>query len=160
ISSATFASASSRRRSATAGRRGRRWWSSCSRTSSAASYVRPGFPPPSYEDFTSRSADVDPDRLPVGELVERVNRLFAAEARLLEAAERRRDVARVERVDPDDASPDRSGIAVSLADVTRPDCRREAVDRVVGDLERVLVLGEADRRQHRPEDLLLRDPHV
>src|SRR3546814_12268121 len=41
-----------------------------------------------------------------------------------------------------------------------PHRRGEAVDRVVADLHGFLGIAEGDRRQHRAEDLLLRDGHV
>jgi len=49
---------------------------------------------------------VDPDRLEVHVLVDRVRRAVAAEARLLEAAERRRQRRTIERIDPDRARAD------------------------------------------------------
>src|SRR3546814_1719381 len=41
-----------------------------------------------------------------------------------------------------------------------PHRRGEAVDRAVADLHGFLGIAEGDRRQHRAEDLLLRDGHV
>jgi hypothetical protein len=63
--------------------------------------------------------DRDPDRLQVGALVERVDRLVATETGLLEAAERRRDVAAVEAVDPDDAGAKRARDAATDS-IARP----------------------------------------
>src|SRR6202043_1999849 len=44
-------------------------------------------------------------------------------------------------------------------DVTGPYRGREAIDHVVGDLDRLLDGLESDGRQHRPENLLARDGH-
>ena len=42
----------------------------------------------------------------------------------------------------------------------RPDRRGEAVVRVVGARDRLVDVGELDRREHRAEDLLARDRHL
>src|SRR5581483_7940223 len=78
------------------------------------------------------SAELDPGRLDLGELVEGVERLVAADARLLVAAERRGDVAAVVGVDPHRAGAQALGELEGLVDVGREDRRGEAVDRVVG----------------------------
>src|SRR3546814_1868218 len=98
-----------------------------------------------------------PDRLQVSELVDGVERLVAAEAGLLEAAERRGDVAAVEAVDPDRAGPEAAGGLHGLVDVGGPDRRRQAVDRVVGDPDRLVLVGEGEGGEHRAEDLLSGD---
>src|ERR1044072_7667870 len=48
--------------------------------------------------------------------------------------------------------------ALELRRVPRVDRAREPVVRVVRDLERVRIVPGPDDRQHRAEDLLLRDP--
>src|SRR3546814_16110092 len=58
------------------------------------------------------------------------------------------------------AGAQRLGGAVRLLDVAGPHRRGEAVDRVVADLHGFLGIAEGARRQHRAEDLLLRDGHV
>ncbi len=79
---------------------------------------------------------------------------------LLEAAERRGDVAVVEAVDPDDAGAQRSCEPMCTRDVARPDRGGEAVDRVVRDGDRLVLVDERDRGEDGAEDLLARDPHV
>src|SRR3546814_6165704 len=79
------------------------------------------------EELPPGLMQLDPDRLQVGELVDGVERLVAAEAGLLEAAERRGDVAAVEAVDPDRAGPEAAGGRHGLVDVGGPDRRRQAV---------------------------------
>ena len=50
--------------------------------------------------------------------------------------------------------------AESRVEVARPDAGREAVDRVVRDLDRLVHAVERDHRGDRPEDLLARDRHA
>ena len=80
-------------------------------------------------------------------------------ARLLVAAERRERVegAAVD-LDLPGAHPPRD--ALGALRVGRPDAAGEAVDRVVGDPDRVVLVVVGDDRQHRAEDLLLGDRHV
>ena len=63
------------------------------------------------------SAELDPGRLHLGVLVEGVQRLVAADARLLVAAERRGDVAAVVGVDPHRAGAQALGELEGLVDV-------------------------------------------
>ena len=49
---------------------------------------------------------------------------------------------------------------VGSLDVIRPDRSGEAIDRAVGHPDDIVLGFERDHRQHRPEDLLLRQPHV
>ena len=72
------------------------------------------------------------DGLDLGVVVERVRAELAAEARLLEAAERRRHAHRRVRVDRQHAGLDRPRDAQRLGAVARPDRARQPVDRVVG----------------------------
>src|SRR5260370_36868930 len=80
----------------------------------------PVFSPGVWQTPLGSLLDRDPDRLQVGVLLERMQRLVAAEARLLEAAERRGDVAAVEAVHPDDAGAELTRDAVRTRDVARP----------------------------------------
>ena len=96
---------------------------------------------------------VEPGRLELRVAVEGGHPLVAAEAGLLEAAERDRDVGGVERVDPDDPGPDRARQAVGAVDVARPDPGREAVRGVVGDRQGIGLVLELGHGQDRPEDL-------
>src|SRR5262249_33450880 len=92
--------------------------------------------------------------------VQRVDRLVAPEARLLEAAEGRGDVAIIEAIDPDDSGPERARGLEGLCDVPGPHGSRQAIDRVIADLHRLLAVLEGDGREHWPEDLLVGDRHL
>ena len=63
-------------------------------------------------------------------------------------------------VDVDRARAERLRHADGAADILRPDARREAVDHVVADLDRVRLVLELDHGEDGAEDLLLRDAHV
>src|SRR5437879_11990511 len=84
------------------------------------------------------SAELDPGRLDLGELVEGVQGLVAADTGLLVAAERRGDVAAVVGVDPHRAGTQALGELEGLVDVGREDRRGEPVDRVVWHGERLI----------------------
>src|SRR3954470_15699278 len=66
-------------------------------------------------------AELNPGRLDLGELVEGVQRLVPADARLLVAAERRGDVAAVVGIDPYRAGSQALGELERLVDVRRED---------------------------------------
>ena len=72
-----------------------------------------------------------------------MERAIATEARLLEAAERHRDIATIPAVDPDEAGADYARRAMGERDDLGPQTGGEAVARVVGDADRVLGLFEA-----------------
>ena len=72
-----------------------------------------------------------------------MERAIATEARLLEAAERHRDVTAVPAVDPDEAGADLARGAMGERDVLGPKTGGEAVVGVVGDADRVIRLVEA-----------------
>src|SRR3979411_1796304 len=93
-------------------------------------------------------AELDPGRLDLGELVEGVQRLVAADAGLLVAAERRGDVAAVVGVDPHRTGTQALGELEGLVDVRGEDRRSEPIDRVVGDGERLLGVLHRDDREH------------
>ena len=71
--------------------------------------------------------DPQPGRLQLGVLVERVQRLVAAVAALLEAAERHRDVVLVVLVHVHGAGAQRARDAVRAVDVVAPDAGLQAV---------------------------------
>src|SRR6202163_911805 len=83
---------------------------------------------------------------------------LATAAPLLVAAERRRRVQRAARVPPADAGPELLRHPEDARALLRPDAGREPVGGVVRLLDRLLRRAEGQRREHRPEDLLLRDP--
>src|SRR6185436_15907994 len=82
---------------------------------------------------------------------------LAAVAALAIAAEPARGVEQVGRVDPDGARLHLARPVEREVDVLGPDAGREAVGRVVGELDRLGGRAEAHRHQHRPEDLDLSD---
>ena len=86
--------------------------------------------------------------------------VLAADAGGLVAAERGVGRVLVVAVGPHAAGLDRAAHPVGPVGVARPDAGAEAVERVVGDLERLGVVGERGHREHRAEDLLLEDPHL
>src|ERR1700761_249133 len=94
------------------------------------------------------------DVLQLGVVLERVGTELAADARLLEAAERGRDPHRAVRVDRDHAGLDRPRDAQCARPVAGPDRAGKAVDRVVGERDRLRLAAERDHRDDRAEDLL------
>ena len=84
--------------------------------------------------------------------------MLAADARRLEAAERRRGVDETPRVDVDRPGAQQTGEPVGVGDVARPHAGGQAVLAVVGPagdlLERLVGLRDEDRA----EDLLAHDP--
>src|SRR5207253_8458803 len=90
--------------------------------------------------------------------LEPVEAALAAEARLLVAAERRRRVEAVVRVRPHDAGAQLLRHPQDPRALLGPDAGGQAVRRVVRPLDRLVRRAERQHRQHRAEDLLLRDP--
>ena len=85
---------------------------------------------------------------------------FAADARLLHAAERR-DLGDDEAgVDADHAVLERFGDAPDAADVARVEVRREPELGAVRELDHLVVGREADQRRDRTERLLAEDLHL
>src|SRR5436190_16147229 len=129
----------------------------------SASYVRPdslrGNAPPMYSLYVfftgRRSATPSLAVLELQVRLEPVQAAFAAEARLLVAAERRRRVEAVERVRPHDAGAQPLRHPEDARAFLRPDAGAQAVWRVVRLLDRLLGRAEGEDGQHRPEDLLL-----
>src|SRR5829696_5116962 len=93
-------------------------------------------------------------------MVEGVRSELAAVAGLLEATEGGGDAHGRVRVDRDHAALDRTGRAQRLRAVPRPYRAREAVDGLVREPDRLLLIAERDHGRHRPEDLLARRPVV
>src|SRR4051794_7240998 len=131
----------------------------------SASYVRPdserGNAPPMkslYVFLTGRRSATEGLASVEGEIgLEAVAAAFAAEAGFLVAAERGRGIEAVERVRPDDPGAEAFGHPEDARALLRPDAGAEAVRRVVRLLDRLLGRAEGQDREHRPEDLLLRD---
>src|SRR6476646_498519 len=106
------------------------------------------------------SSDVEVNVLGLQVLAQGLQPQVVAGAALLVSAERR-----LRRVDPVLVDPDRPGLqpmrhAVCAPDVARPDPGRQPVAHVVRDPHRLVLTVERHDHDHRPEDLLLRDPHV
>ncbi len=85
--------------------------------------------------------------------------VLTPEAAHLVAAKRRHVADCAIGVDPDRAGADGRGDLDGALDRLRPDTGRKPERDVVGDLDGFLVGLEADDRQHRSEDLFLRDTH-
>jgi len=83
--------------------------------------------------------------------------VLAADARGLEAAERRRRVADAPRVDVDRPGAQQAGQAVGVGDVARPDAGGEPVLGVVGALGDLLERVVGLRDENGAEDLLADD---
>src|SRR4051812_12033277 len=96
---------------------------------------------------------VEPGRLELRVAIERMEALVAPETRLSIATERHRDVCRVEGVDIDDARPDPPRQAMGPVDVARPHTGCEAVRRVVGDRQPLVLVLEFGHGQDGSEDL-------
>ena len=104
-------------------------------------------------------ADVVPDVLGLAVLVEAGGPELAADAGLLEAAPLGLRHVRVVVVDPDRAHPQPGRDPLALAGVLGPDRAGQAVDRVVGDPDRLVLVAERLDGEHRPERLVLGDRH-
>ena len=92
--------------------------------------------------------------------VQRVLAALASDSRLLVPPERHIRMQRIYAVDPGRAGvqPVRKGDPAR--DVLREHRRREPVQRVVRLPQHVLLVLKLDHHAHRPENLLLDDPHV
>src|SRR5438309_6182974 len=107
-----------------------------------------------------RSGDVDDYVLDLGVEVQRIGAQLPSPTALLVAAPGRDRVDHVVAVDVDGPGLESMGHAVSAPDVPRPHSRDQPVDRAVRFGDEVVLVAERDRRHHRPEDLLARDPHL
>src|SRR4051812_25217526 len=103
---------------------------------------------------------IDVDRLEVGVDVDRLGpRLPPARSGVAEAAERHVRLGAVRRaVDRGDAGRDPGQELLPPVDARRPDRGRQAVPRVVRQLDRLLEPAHAVQRGDRPEELLLDGP--
>src|SRR5882762_2648950 len=110
--------------------------------------------------YSMSSGQIEPGRLQLGVLLERVQRLVAADSRLLESTEWHGDVVRVITVDENSSGPQRFGRAMGDGDVARPYGSYEPVDHIISNLDRLVDSLERDRGQHRPKNLLTRNRHA
>src|SRR5258705_13081688 len=117
---------------------------------------------PSAPDVLQAFLDVQvhPDRLRLGEIVDRRRAMFAAKAGIAHAAPGQPDVGIAVGVDPDRAGIRFLGEALHPSDVAAPDACGEAVGGAVVESQRVgLVVGIYDT--HPPtEDFLQRGTHL
>src|ERR1700690_465513 len=95
----------------------------------------------------------DEDVLDLRVALQRVHAELAAEARLLEAAERRRDAYRAVRVDREHTGLERARHPQGPRAVARPDRAGKAVRRVVRERDRVCLVPERNQRRDRAEAL-------
>src|SRR5918999_93118 len=119
---------------------------------------------PSSETFMPTAGlapSVDDHGLDLHVLEDRVGAPGPPDPALLVAAERRPDhAARPERVARALPRLGRAGEPHGLADVAGPNGGHQAVAGAVGNLERLLLVLDAQDREHGSEDLLLGDAHV
>src|SRR5262245_24544763 len=106
--------------------------------------------------IASRLLARKPDHLGLQVLLEAHQAVLAAHAALAVAAERRVDVEPHAAVGRDGSRADPAGDRERALLVRRADRAGEAVDRVVRDPHRVVVVLERDQAEHWAEDLLLR----
>src|SRR3954470_5467594 len=112
----------------------------------------------STAELRTLAPSIADDGLGLEVFLQTVDTVFAAIARALVAAERRVTVpCRV--VDVHLPGADQAGDAACPLRIARLQMRTEAVDRVVGDRDRLGLVAVRHDHQHRPEDFLLRDPH-
>src|SRR5262249_35229787 len=103
-----------------------------------------------------RDALIEDDCLGFQVGVHPVGPALSSDSRLLEAAERDAEV-RLEGVVADRSRAESAGDRIGTVQVVREDGRVQAVDRVVRDLDRLLLALRRDDAEHRAEDLLARD---
>src|SRR5688572_8298614 len=120
--------------------------------------AKPPYPSPARGEGTFLRPVAD-DALHFQEVVDAPIGVFAAVAGLLVAAEGREGVPGGV-VDLHLASAQLPRHLPRVLDVLRLDVRRQPIDGVVGDLDRLLLAVVWHDRQHRAEDLLARDGHA
>src|SRR5260221_4664042 len=130
----------------------------------------PPIPPPApvmTQTFPSRRPLIeflalrgDVDALDFRIALQRVHAELPAEARLLEAAERRRDAHGRVRVDAQHAALERARHAERASTVARPDRAGETIRRVIRDPDRVSLVLERDDRRDRAEHFFAGDTVV
>ena len=86
--------------------------------------------------------------------------MLAAEAGIARTAPRQPHVGIAVGVEPHRAGVGPLGEALHAADVAAPYAGSEAVRRTIGDPQRIRLVAKLDDAYHRPEDFLLRDPHL
>ena len=100
------------------------------------------------------------DGLDLGVAQKLVDAFLAAKAGVLEAAERRAVEVAGRAVDPYIARLHRARGAQCRAQIVGEDRRGEPVLRRIGKRERLVLVLPGEHGQHRPKNLLTRDPHI
>src|SRR5438093_9094108 len=111
------------------------------------------------EEVHGEVVEIDPHLLQARQVLDHRHPVLAAVARELVAAEGGVRLDHVPGVDPHRAGLEPLGEAMGALQVLRLDACREAVDDVVADPHRLVLVVEADHARHRTEDLLLGDLH-
>src|SRR5262249_6725279 len=107
----------------------------------------------------SAALEVNVDVLLAREAQKLLDALFAPDAGLLVAAERRAEEMLRHLVDPHVARFDRGGGAVRGREIVGPDRAGEPVFDLVDLGQHLVLVAPFEHREHRPEDLLLADAH-
>src|SRR6202453_3023363 len=103
---------------------------------------------------------VDPDALFLEIFADRRETAFTPDAGTLVAAEGRKVAYRPIGVDPDRAGLEALSHGEGGPDALGPHARGKPELRVVGDLDRLVLVVESDYGEDWPEDFLLRDAHL
>jgi len=104
--------------------------------------------------------EIDVDSFDIRVVAESIFAQFATHARLFVAPERRVDVGVANAVDPDSTSLQPVRRFDSPGDILREYRARQAVSRIIRLPNRILVILELDKDNHRAEDLLADNLHV
>src|SRR5678815_3420891 len=107
------------------------------------------------EPANRAARQVNPNALHLRVKIERVPAHLAAVARLFVTTEGRRCIEHVVSIDPNNTRLDLFRKTVRARDVPGPDTSRETVDRVVGLLDQLVFVFEADHRYDGSKDLFL-----
>src|ERR1700756_3198216 len=120
----------------------------------------PALRPAPPDGANTSGVQVHPDRLRLGEILDRGGAMLAAEAGIAFTAPWQPNIRVAVGVDPYRAGAGAPGEALHAAHVATPDAGGEAVRRAVGEPERLGLVLELDDADDGAEDFLLRDPHL
>src|SRR5687767_10008104 len=105
-------------------------------------------------------ASINPHALLLDEFQHRMRSIFASDAATPIPAEGRHVTQSAVGVHPDGSCLDPLCHPQGAANILSPDARAEAINAVVGDPHRILLVVEPDDREDGTEHLLLGDAHV
>src|SRR5690625_4442667 len=105
------------------------------------------------------TAGIDPDDLGFGEVLDGSIAMLAPKARIARTAPGQPDIRRPIGVDPDGPGLQLPREPVRPRNIAGPDTGSQAVDRAIGNAERILLVAERNDRRDRAEDFLLSDAH-